>query len=247
MKKPKICVPLTGKTREDIYEQLNIIVPQQPDIIELRADFLHSIDNVEYVLSIVDRIAEKTDIPLLFTIRSEREGGEPISLTEESKVTLLTEVCAHEHIQYVDYEVANDEQFISKVKDATDHYGKKLILSYHNFSQTPTNNELIKRFVQMEMYGANIAKIAVMPECEADVFRLLQLTREADTLLSIPIITMSMGELGMYSRLMGWVYGSMLTFGVGVESSAPGQIPIDELRKIINDSASVIMKNSLST
>lgn len=241
MKRPKLCVPLTGRTREEIDEQLLVIVPKQPDVIELRADFLNNIDNVEYVLSIVESISEKSNIPLLFTIRSEREGGESIPLTEEEKVTLLAEVCSQSDVTYVDYELENNEQYVRQVKEAVDENGKQLILSYHNFNETPTNNELIKRFVHMEMYGAHMAKVAVMPNSKNDVLRLLHLTKEVSELLSIPVMTMSMGDLGKYSRLMGWIYGSALTFGVGVESSAPGQIPIDELKNVIDEVESLIV------
>lgn len=240
MNKPKICVPLTGRTRQEINDQLDIIVDKNPDIIELRADFLDNIDNVEYVLSIVDSIIDIIEVPLLFTIRSEREGGETIPLTEEEKVFLLKEVCESTNITYIDYEVENDKSYVIEVKEAAEQNNKQLILSYHNFESTPPNHELLKRFLLMEMFGANIAKVAVMPENRQDVFRLLQLTKEVDDIISIPLITMSMGELGAYSRLMGWVYGSILTFAVGVESSAPGQIPIDKLRQIINDTESVI-------
>lgn len=240
MKKPKLCTPLTGGTRQEIDEQLELIVPKQPDIIEFRADFLENIDNVEYVLSIVESIINQIDVPLLFTIRSEREGGESISLTEEEKVTLLKEICAHSDVKYIDYEVANEEKYVKTVQEAAEQNDKKLILSYHNFHETPDNNNLIKRFVQMEMSGAHIAKVAVMPKNEADMFRLLHLTKEVDQLLSIPVMTMSMGDIGKYSRIMGWVYGSVITFGVGVQSSAPGQIPIEVLRSAINQTSSLI-------
>jgi 3-dehydroquinate dehydratase-1 len=45
-----------------------------------------------------------------------------------------------------------------------------------------------------------------------------------------PLITMSMGDLGMISRIAGGIFGSDLTFGSGGKTSAPGQIPMDELR-----------------
>jgi 3-dehydroquinate dehydratase-1 len=41
---------------------------------------------------------------------------------------------------------------------------------------------------------------------------------------------MAMGGLGAVSRLCGGVFGSALTFAVGAAASAPGQVPIDEVR-----------------
>lgn len=107
------------------------------------------------------------------------------------------------------------------------------MLSYHNFSFTPPKAEIFKSLFLAEFYGADAAKAAVMPQNNQDVLTLLEATREAEKELTIPLITMSMGGLGAISRIVGWMYGSSVTFAVGKSSSAPGQVPIDELRKII--------------
>src|SRR5699024_570055 len=91
-----------------------------------------------------------------------------------------------------------------------------------------------------ERMGADFVKLAVMPENKADVFALLEATRMIDEALEVPVITMSMGELGGLSRVMGWAYGSVLTFAVGVEMSAPGQMPIKELRHVINQTQELL-------
>ena len=51
--------------------------------------------------------------------------------------------------------------------------------------------------------------------------------------MGLPLISMSMGAYGSLSRMMGWVYGSTVTFAVGKSSSAPGQVPIEELRAVL--------------
>lgn len=230
---PEICLPLTGKTRQEIEAQLEVIIPNNPDIIELRADFLKEIANGSDVISIVNMITEKTTIPLMFTIRSEREGGQAISLDQEGIVALLGEVAKETQVSMIDFEVHNTIEHIQKVVEITHKYDKQVIMSYHNFTETPDDNTLMGYFIQMELFRADIAKIAVMPENKADVLRLLALTSEADERISIPVVTMSMGELGKISRVLGWVHGSVMTFGIGAASSAPGQIQVKELRKAI--------------
>ena len=44
---------------------------------------------------------------------------------------------------------------------------------------------------------------------------------------------MSMAGNGIVSRLCGEVFGSAVTFGAGKKASAPGQIGVEELRKIL--------------
>ena len=87
----------------------------------------------------------------------------------------------------------------------------------------------------MEHLGADIGKIAVMPHNERDVLRLMELTRRAGAFVSMPLITMSMGQLGMISRLSGNLTGSVMTFGAltSEKASAPGQITVKELKSII--------------
>jgi len=48
------------------------------------------------------------------------------------------------------------------------------------------------------------------------------------------MITMSMGPLGSLTRMAGWMFGSTVSFAVGEKSSAPGQIPIEELRLVLD-------------
>jgi 3-dehydroquinate dehydratase-1 len=232
-KPPYICTPLTGKTREVVLEQLDTVITQEPDIIEWRADFLTGLANTTLVLEIISEMKAKTAIPLLFTIRAEHEGGETITLSEEDKVQLMVDVCEKSAVDLVDYETSNDKKFVQQITDAAKSNEKKIILSYHNFNMTPDEAELIERAQQAAAYGADIAKFAVMPNGKDDVFRLLEVTKMIDSLLDIPVVTMSMGDIGGLSRILGWAYGSIITFGVGVELSAPGQIPVKKLRETI--------------
>ena len=83
--------------------------------------------------------------------------------------------------------------------------------------------------------GADIGKIAVMPQCRRDVITLLEATEAVSKAIPIPIITMSMASDGLISRMAGEVFGSCITFGSAVEASAPGQIPVGELKASAGD------------
>ncbi len=231
-KLPYICTSLTGKNKEEIMDQLNLALPEKPDLIEWRADFLQQLDDLRYVLSVLEAIVEKSDLPLLFTIRSIHEGGQQISLTEEQKVRLISEVCKNDAISMIDYEVSSNSGYIKELRKISQKYGKKLILSYHNFNCTPSEEDIMKKLLLAEFYGADIAKAAVMPNTKDDVLKLLNVTNNADKTLDIPLITMSMGSLGAISRIVGFWYGSFITFGSGVEASAPGQVPIRKLKQM---------------
>ena len=71
---------------------------------------------------------------------------------------------------------------------------------------------MIDRLEKMESFDADICKIAVMPQNKNDVVRLLNVTYTMSRKLSKPLITMSMGTIGVISRICGETFGSSLTF-----------------------------------
>ena len=82
--------------------------------------------------------------------------------------------------------------------------------------------------------GADILKLAVMPHDYRDTARLLRVTgRMSRENTQKPLITMSMGDLGSASRFCGEIFGSAVTFATAGRMSAPGQLPIDELRTLL--------------
>jgi 3-dehydroquinate dehydratase-1 len=130
----------------------------------------------------------------------------------------------------MDFEMANDDGDVAQVRAFTRAVGVPLVLSFHDFTATPATGTLAARFTQAKALGADIAKVAVMPVSMEDVHRLLGATLQASQTLGIPVISMAMGPLGAVSRLCGGAFGSALTFAMGAAASAPGQMPIDDVR-----------------
>jgi 3-dehydroquinate dehydratase-1 len=233
-KLPLICTPLVGRTLEQLQAELAVVLPKQPDVLEWRVDFFNTIGDSAAVIAAASAIKQAAGhIPLLFTRRSTLEGGEAIPLTEEQVIALYTALCQSRQIDLIDYEMANEPAHVAQVKQAANANGITLILSFHNFSCTPALDTLLAKFVQAEQLGADVAKVAVMPKDMGDVLRLLTATQQASQQLQIPLISMSMGPLGAVSRLIGGVFGSSLSFAVGAASSAPGQVPIEDLNAVL--------------
>ncbi|MEK4147761.1 type I 3-dehydroquinate dehydratase [Robertmurraya sp. FSL W8-0741] len=233
-KHPYICTPIVSKTRNELLIEARRVKEHAPDLIEWRADYYEDLQHAENVIALAyDLKAEIGNIPLLFTIRSEAEGGNPIPLTDRELDHLLELICKEAPIELIDYELQRDTDAISHIRSISEKNGKLLILSYHNFESTPSAEELLIILRRAEISGADIGKIAVMPHNLTDVLQLLNATDEAKKLLSIPIATMAMGKMGAISRMAGWIFGSQLIFAVGDKSSAPGQILIEDLRTIM--------------
>ena len=232
---PLICTPLVGRTLEKIMAELAVVLPKKPDVLEWRVDFFEPIGDSTSVIAAAAAIKKAADgIPLLFTRRSIIEGGEKIALNEAQVIALYTNVCESKTIDLIDYEMANEAANIAKVRTAAQANGIKLVLSFHNFSYTPGLETLTSKFLNAEQLGADVAKVAVMPRDLDDVLTLLTATRAANKKLRVPLISMAMGPLGAITRMVGGVFGSSLSFAVGASSSAPGQVPIEDLNTVLS-------------
>ena len=74
---PKICVPIVGRTKQEILESAKEAIVEHPDVVEWRADWYTEVfrwECVEYMLQGMREILG--EIPLLFTFRTQQEGGE---------------------------------------------------------------------------------------------------------------------------------------------------------------------------
>lgn len=231
---PAICAPLVGRTPDAIRAELSTTLRKAPDVIEWRVDHFADIADAAHVVDQARIIREASHLPLIFTRRSEREGGARAPLTDEQAIALYEAVCEARCADFVDWELSNGAASIARVRAAARANGIALIGSFHDFRATPERGALADRFAQAAGAGADVAKVAVMPNNAGDVLTLLDATWRASQSLDIPLISMAMGPLGTVSRIAGFVYGSALTFGVGADSSAPGQLDIDELRSALS-------------
>ncbi|GAB7388867.1 type I 3-dehydroquinate dehydratase [Bacillaceae bacterium] len=230
---PCICTPLVGDQDEAVLREIEGILPKKPDMFEWRLDFYKNLADPERVLSLAAKVRERIGLkPLICTIRSQREGGQPIAITEEEKLKLYVSLCERKLVDIIDYELSNRQEDIEWLRHVSSKNRVKLILSYHNFMSTPSKAFLLQQIAKAEFMAADIAKVAVMSNEIDDILRLLEVTLEARKIVEIPLITISMGKFGFLTRMFGSLFGSSVTFAVGNASSAPGQIPIEDLRAV---------------
>ena len=228
---PAVCVPLVGRDADALLAEVAAVAAEPPDLLEWRVDFFGAVADTARVLDTAARIRQAAGVPLLFTRRSQREGGQPLALDEPGVVELYRAVCAQGAADIVDWEMASEPAQLAEVRESARAAGIALLLSFHDFDKTPPAAQLLERFRQAQALRADIAKVAVMPQRRSDVLVLLQATLQASEELRIPVAGMAMGALGAASRLCGGEFGSALTFAVGQQASAPGQLPLQALRR----------------
>lgn len=232
--RPKICVPIVGHTEKEICSQARSAANTQADLVEWRADYFHQWKDTGKIEMLLEQVAALVSPrPVLFTFRTDREGGEQ-SITPEDYRRLNMAAAGSGYASIVDVELFFGDAYVKELTEALHQAGAKVILSNHDFQKTPSKEELIHRLCRMQELGADILKIAVMPLCEEDVLTLLSATVEMKkNYARKPVVTMSMSGMGVISRISGEVFGSAMTFGTAGKASAPGQIEAGALYRIL--------------
>ena len=240
MEKVKICVPITGRNQEEIEQQAHAIAATEADVAEWRFDLARDLyvgqdwtRTLPTILEMLHTVLHGKE--LLFTIRTEQQGGSfPVDASAYREIAL--HAIASSCLNYLDLEDTTEEADACAILAEAHKKGVQVIASYHDFEKTPAVEEILTKLRALRAMGADILKTAYMPNRTSDVAALLLATarfREEDV-GKHPLITMSMGELGKISRLVGGAFGSMLTFATVGEASAPGQMPIEEVRKSLD-------------
>lgn len=222
MRKTKIVVPIMLTELAEL-EKVSVSDYRTADIVEWRADFLSADEILEMAPKFFEKFKESK---ILFTLRTVREGGN-IQVSEKKYLQILQEILTY-NPAYIDVEFFTHGPSFAALKE----FREKMVLSYHNFDEVPT--DLTNRLIKMHEEGTAFVKVAVMPERECDVLDLLQITRDMTLEYGDHFISMAMGDLGRLSRISGYLTGSCWTFASLENSSAPGQISLKETEYILD-------------
>lgn len=230
---PKICIPIVEKDLPSILSAARNLKPACPDLVEWRCDHFDQAEDPDAAVHVLKAIHEVLgDIPVLFTFRTEKEGGAK-SISADSYERLNCHVAKSGLADLMDTEIFTGDDTVRAILDTAHKAEIPVVASNHHFHETPELETILGILTKMDQMGADILKIAVMPQSRKDVLTLLSATEEMDRRTARPLITMSMGPVGMISRLCGEVFGSALTFGAVGKASAPGQINANDLAGVL--------------
>lgn len=232
---PKICVPMVGKTKEELLKEARDLEGLKFDVVEWRVDFYEHVTDINEVKEVLSQIRSiLKDTPILFTFRSKKEGGEK-EISLKYYLELNCEIAKTKEVDLIDVELFTCDEFVKEIVQTAHKNNVKIVMSNHDFFKTPSKEEIVNRLSKMRELNADLPKIAVMPQSEGDVLTLLCATNEMkEKYPDTPIITMSMSGKGLISRLAGEIFGSALTFGAAKKASAPGQINVEDLYSVLH-------------
>ena len=217
-----ICVSVMGREISEIERKAERALRLGGDLVELRLDFLKSL-KLEELRRLVSKFAERA----IVTLRPSWEGG-GYRGSEEERIRIVEEI-ASEKPAYVDLELMTRdlEKISRRLRKHT-----RLIVSFHDFSETPSEEALATRAQRCLSYG-DLGKIVAMSSSFSDNLRILGLYGRED-LPSGKLIAFAMGEKGVISRILSPILGSPIAYAcLPGEEVAPGQLTLHELREIL--------------
>ncbi|CAH2054842.1 unnamed protein product [Thlaspi arvense] len=220
-----ICAPVMADSIEKMVTETCKAQELGADLVEIRLDSLKDFNPLEDLKTII----EKSPLPTLFTYRPKWEGGQ-YEGDENERLDVLR-LAMELGADYIDVELQVASEFIKSI-DGKKPENFRVIVSSHNYQNTPSVEDLSDLAVRIQQTGADIVKIATTAVDITDVARMFHLTSNAQ----VPTIGLVMGERGLMSRILCSKFGGYLTFGT-LESgkvSAPGQPTIKDLLDLYN-------------
>ena len=161
--RPKVILPIVARTEDDILREARRLSALKADCIEWRADWFSDVLDAaarKRVLSgLRAALGEKL---LLVTFRTKAEGGE-VSLTRQQYADFCGTVCVSGCADLLDIEFFPNREGLPALIGQAHKAGVTVVCSSHDFHKTPSRTEMVTRLTAMQQAGADLPKLAVMP------------------------------------------------------------------------------------
>ena len=222
IRKGKICVSIAAADAAGVQAQV-LPVLDRVDVVEVRLDAMPAPETAKCCA-----LLRK---PLLFTNRPVWEGGSFGGFEDDRVRPLYTAV--ELQVAYVDFELRADPLLRRQLLEAMETAPTRMIISWHDFTSTPSGRDLRDIVEQMRDSGAHIGKVVTTARDAADVVRVLSLQEEAAA-AGFPLSCFCMGEAGRISRLATLYLGGYMSYGAvnEAQATAPGQLSVQRLHKL---------------
>ncbi|WP_275554986.1 type I 3-dehydroquinate dehydratase [Mixta sp. Marseille-Q2659] len=232
---PKVIVSTTAADSETVKTFVQAQAKTtDSSVIELRLDLLKNGKDAAAMVRLTQELyAMLPNKILLVTFRTQAEGGKQ-AIDDERYAALYRQLLSEGKLDLLDIEMYRPAPQVEQLIALAHRQGVRVILSSHDFKKTPSQAEIVSRLRQQQAMGADILKMAAMPNDPGDVIRMMSATLEmVQRYAKRPLLTMSMGGMGALSRLSGELTGSALTFGMAGSASAPGQLEARDLNQAL--------------
>ena len=199
-------------------KEIDLALSNKLSCVEIRADLLLNKGlSVEDIFELVKNAKQK-NLYCLFTLRHRLHGGKFYG-TEKERIQ-INKLAIDAGVNCLDLEWGTEAEFAMFKENAP------LLISYHDFSLMPTEEELEKLTLEIEEHYPHAIKVVPTASKIAHAVQILKWVKRANN-KNVPRIGFAMGNHGSCSRILTTLYGSPITYAAFGEVIAPGQISMD--------------------
>lgn len=225
----KICVSIPivddlAKENNELESPLRDIekaIQKGAEMIECRFDFINDFTRIEHYLELLSKYKDQS----VYTLRPENEGGK-FSNDHAQRISFLQKLIdAKPLFVDIEYELVSNSD---ELADIIDNSNTRILVSWHDFAGTPSQDELITLVNKMRVYSPYL-KIVTTAKSVDDSINILSLYQSVDT--HVNLVAFAMGDAGVISRVLSTVTGDApFTYASLEKAIAPGQLTIEQMK-----------------
>jgi 3-dehydroquinate dehydratase/shikimate dehydrogenase len=219
---PRICIALGLPDVPRLLEQARREAEAGENFLEFRLDYLP--DPMAGARAIAAFLTDYPTCTVLATCRRHQNHGKFNGSIEEQFVVLRRAI--ENGARAVDVEIETAEVVPERCAELRN--SAYLIVSWHHFETTPPLDPILKRMTKVP---ADVYKLVGTSRKPSDTGRILAASRLSP---KIPLVTLSMGEIGFPSRVLSTALGAVFTYAAPAhaQGTASGQVNARQLRSL---------------
>lgn len=224
-----ICAIIRGQNIEEINEEIDTILDQGPDMIEWRSDY-YNFSDVNSKCEIINLFNDKIpDLPIMYTPYFEDIKKEERELHIQGLLDFINKT----KVDMINLNFFDIDDIASHLIDEINNKDMYAILTKRYLNNTPSIDEMMGVLLKMKYLGADVVQLVTKPKDYNDVLSLFRVTNEFNNQENtLPLITTSLTNIGLISRIVGFPFGSTLAYAYTNAPTIDGQIKIKELKEI---------------
>ena len=222
---PAVCGSVMGPDVETMHAGAARAIDQSADLIELRIDGLRDPTSWEKLLPL--------KVPVILTNRPEREGG-GFKGDENERTEVLLQGIAR-GVSCIDIELSTPGPLRERVVSQAKKSDIAVLMSYHDFSLTPSIEVLTEMTKHLAGAGCDLAKIVTFAKKTSDALRVLDFLAQVQDEVAVPVIAFAMGDAGKITRIAAFLFGSPIVYAAVGKATAPGQFDVTTMKRLLSE------------
>lgn len=197
------------------------------DLVELRVDLLKD-QRPDTVMEQISLLRYATERPIIFTLRSESQGGKFSDSLREERLELY-QLALRMGVEYVDVEVTLDDELLQFLAESKGH--TRIIASHHDLTGALSwKNASWIPFYNRALQFGDVIKLVGTAQSIEDNFELAGFKYRMQASRKTPIIALNMGTAGQLSRMLNGFLTPVSHPDLPYKA-APGQLSAADVRR----------------